>query len=301
MSTIYALFNPLSANRLGEEKANKLIGFFPNNDRIEFVDITTIKDYASLFAGLQPEDRVVICGGDGTINRFVNEIQDIKITNDVLYFATGSGNDFLREFNQSPEDGPVKINDYIYNLPIVTVEGKDYRFINGVGFGIDGYCCEVGDQLRNSSAKKINYTSIAIKGLLFHFKPRDAKVTVDGKEYNFKKVWIAPTMSGKYYGGGMMPIPEQSRDDRTDHVSICLFHGSGKLKTLMIFPNLFNGKHVKYKKNITILQGKNISVEYVTPCALQIDGETHLNIKRYDVRLADDCKSCECIAEKAEA
>ena len=43
-------------------------------------------------------------------------------------------------------DKPVKINKYIKGLPTVTVNGKDYRFINGIGFGIDGYCCEVGDE-----------------------------------------------------------------------------------------------------------------------------------------------------------
>ena len=44
------------------------------------------------------------------------------------------------------------------------------RFINGIGFGIDGYCCEVGDQLKAKSDKPVNYASIAIKGLLFHYK-----------------------------------------------------------------------------------------------------------------------------------
>ena len=91
----------------------------------------------------------------------------------------------------------------IQSLPTVTVNGKKHKFLNGVGFGIDGYCCEVGHQLK-SQKKHPNYTAIAIKGLLFHFKPVRATVVVDGQQYDFKKVWIAPTMFGRYYGGGMI-------------------------------------------------------------------------------------------------
>ena len=296
MSKVYALFNPLSANKLGENKAHELIKFYKEDGMLEFVDITTINDYKAFFDSLDAEDKVAICGGDGTINRFVNEIYDLDIKNEILYFATGSGNDFLRDLEKTPEDGPVKLNDYITDLPIVTVNGKEYRFINGVGFGIDGYCCEVGDRLRNSSAKKINYTSIAIKGLLFHYKPTNAVVTVDGKRYEFKKVWIAPTMVGRYYGGGMLPAPAQRREDRCDHVSVSLLHNSGKIKTLMIFPTLFKGEHIKKTKNATVIEGRNITVEFDRPVALQIDGETILNVTKYEVRLGNSCKK-DCEAE----
>ena len=285
MSRILALFNPLSANKLGKTKANKLTDFF-KDDVINFIDITTLKDYRTFAAELRDDDKIVVCGGDGTLNRFANEIYDLNIKNEILYFATGSGNDFLRDLGKAPDDGPVRINEYISNLPIVTVNGKDYRFVNGVGFGIDGYCCQVGDELRNSSTKAINYTSIAIKGLLFYYKPTNAVVTVDGVKREYKKVWIAPTMAGRYYGGGMLPAPEQRREDRTDHVSLSLLFGSGKLKTLMIFPSIFKGEHTKHKKHVEVIKGKHITVEFDRPVALQIDGETILNVKGYEVKTA---------------
>lgn len=55
------------------------------------------------------------------------------------------------------------------------------------------------------------YTSIAINGLLFHYKPTNAVVTVDGEMHTYHHVWLAPTMNGRYYGGGMMPTPAQRR------------------------------------------------------------------------------------------
>ena len=165
----------------------------------------------------------------------------------------------------------------------VTVKGKSYKFINGIGYGIDGYCCEVGDKMREAGDKKIDYTMIAIKGLLFHFKPADATITVDGKEYFYKKVWIAPTMHGRCYGGGMIPTPKQDRLNAEGSVSVMAFHGTSKLKTLMIFPSLFKGEHIKHTEAIAIHEGKEITVKFSHPASLQIDGETILDVSEYTV------------------
>ena len=236
------------------------------------------------FETLEPHDDVVIFGGDGTLNRIINQLSDVQINNDLYFYSSGTGNDFARDVGREGAQNPFLINEYIKNLPTVTVNEKKSRFINGVGFGIDGYCCEVGDKLK-AQGKQPNYTAIAIKGLLFHFKPVTAKVSVDGKEMEFKKVWIAPTMYGRYYGGGMMATPKQNRnaDDKT--ISLMLFHGSSKLKTLMIFPSIFTGKHVKNSKYISIFEGKSISVSFDRPSPLQIDGETILNVTKYSVEV----------------
>ena len=87
------------------------------------------------------------------------------------------------------------------------------------------------------------------------------------------------TMKGKCYGGGMIPAPEQKRDDPEGNLSLTLFHTSGRLKTLMIFPSIFKGEHVKKKKNVTVLSGKEILVEYSAPRPAQIDGETVKDVK----------------------
>ena len=165
----------------------------------------------------------------------------------------------------------------------VEVDGNTYRFVNGVGYGIDGYCCEEGDRLKAKSDKPVNYTAIAIKGLLFFFHPTNARVTVDGVTHEYKKVWIAPTMNGRYYGGGMMAAPDQDRLNKNGTVSLMVWHGSGKLSTLMAFPGIFKGEHVNNKKMIDIHTGHEISVEFDRPTALQIDGETVLGVTSYKV------------------
>lgn len=275
----YVLYNPIAGGGNAEQEVKKLSGILTGE--VEFLDVTKIEDYSAFVQDMAAEDAVVICGGDGTLNRFVNNAKGALQGRKVLYYACGSGNDFLRDIEHT--DGqPVELNPYIENLPVVCAEGKEYLFLNGVGYGIDGYCCEVGDDMRLQSDKPVNYTSIAIKGLLFHYKPTGATVVVDGKEHRFEKVWLAPTMNGRFYGGGMLPAPEQRREN--DKLSVMVFHGSGKLKTLMIFPSLFKGEHVKHSKNVSVLSGNEITVKFDEPRALQIDGETIRGVSEYTAR-----------------
>lgn len=277
MATAYILYNKKagSSNNFESVKDLELI----INDSIKYIDVCDISNYRTFINGLNKDDYIILAGGDGTINRFVNNIENIDFDNKILYFPNGTGNDYAHDRGYSKESTPFLINDDIKDLPIVTVKNKSYRFLNGVGYGIDGYCCEVGDKLKEIPGKKINYTAIAIKGLLFHYKPTNARVTVDGKTKFYKKVWIAPTMNGRYYGGGMMPTPDQKRNSGL--ISTMIFHNSSKLKTLTIFPSIFKGTHVKNKKYVEILEGKEITVEFDRPVSLQIDGETILDVSSY--------------------
>ena len=273
------LHNPLAGHGTHEEQITRIVNMYGENSSVE--DITKIESYASLLSSLDPDDVIIICGGDGTLNRFVNDTEGIEISQDILYYPLGTGNDFLRDIEKPFDCDPFSVKGYLQKLPQVEINGKKYRFINNVGFGIDGYCCEVGDKLKAESTKPVNYTAIAIKGLLFHFSPVNATIVVDGKTYNYKKVWLAPTMNGRYYGGGMIATPEQKRDDPNGDLSVMLFYGKGRLKTLMVFPSIFKGEHIKHTKMVAIHKGKEISVTFDKPTALQIDGETILGITSY--------------------
>lgn len=280
--TYHVLYNPYAGNGCGRENAQKLKNLLPEEE-LKYYDITALDGYAGFFREIGPTDPVVLTGGDGTINRFVNETEGLSIPNDILYFAAGTGNDFMNDLEKKPGEKPFSIKKYLCDLPKVSVNGKTCRFLNGIGYGIDGYCCEVGDQLREKSDKPVNYAAIAIKGLLFHFKPANATVIVDGKEHSFKRVWLAPTMNGRFYGGGMMIAPKQDRLNPNKEVSVVLMHGSGKLKTLIVFPSIFKGEHMKHTEMCTAFTGHDITVRFDRPTALQIDGETVTGVTEYSV------------------
>ncbi len=280
----HILFNPHAGNGTAKEETLKIKSIL-SEDELVFCDMTEIKSYADFFAGVSDEENILISGGDGTLNRFINDTDGIEIHNKIYYFATGSGNDFLHDIGVE-KGNVVEITKYLGNLPTVIINGKESKFLNAIGYGIDGYCCEVADELRKMPDKKIDYTGIAIKGLLFYYKPTTATVTVDGVTKTFKNAWIAPTMNGRYYGGGMNAAPEQNRLNPEGKVSFLTMYGAGRIRTLILFPSIFKGEHIKNKKMVEIIEGHEITVKFDRPVAAQIDGETVLGVTEYTVKSA---------------
>lgn len=279
----FILYNPHAGNGTGKERARALDGILDGAK--EYHSMTDVIYEYFFESVIENGSTIVICGGDGTLNRFINDCQNIP-DNKILYYPCGSGNDFYFDITGNKNGKPIEINEYLKNLPTVTVNGKKRRFLNGVGYGIDGYCCEIGDKQRSENpGKEINYAGIAVKGLLFHFKPRNAAVTIDGTTEKYKKTWLAPTMNGRCYGGGMIPTPDQKRKGNDKKLSLLLFHGSGKLKTLVIFPSIFKGEHLKHGECCKVIEGKEITVRFDKPTAIQIDGETILGVTEYSAKI----------------
>lgn len=279
----YLLINKKTNNENYEERVNEL----KSNLDTEYKELLVSDEgfsHKAFIESLKEDDEIILCGGDGTLNYFLNHVDCDNLKNNVYLYPTGTGNDFLNDLGKINTKEPVLINEYLKNLPTVTINDKKMKFINGVGYGIDGYCCEVADKQRLKSNKPINYTAIAIKGLLFHFKKRISTIKIDGETYQFKNVWLTPTMKGRFYGGGMMVAPNQDRvNDK--NLSVVVYKTRSKLKALMVFPSIFKGEHIKKEKVVKVFKGKDIEVSFNIPCALQVDGETILNVKSYKVCL----------------
>lgn len=286
---VHILYNPKS--NCGKDFDNILenVKDFYKDTQTSSVDITLVDDIKALFTGFDDGDDVVIVGGDGTLNVMCNKLRGNEIKNRVFLYKAGTGNDFLRDVLGEDSDAQVvQINEYIDNLPVVTINGKEYLFINNVGYGIDGKVCTAAEDMREKGKKDINYTTLAIKLLLTSYKSNGAKVTVDGKTRSFKRVWLAPVMNGLFYGGGMMPAPKQDRNG-TD-LSCCVIHSACALQILMLFPSLFKGEHIKDKKKVDIMSGKEIKVVFDAPQDVQIDGEIIRDVYEISTRKFSSAK-----------
>ena len=280
MKNYVVLYNPLANNGRAEEAARKLENILTDGE-IRYVDIAALGSFYDFFISCDDDCIVILTGGDGTLHHFVNDTRGLKIKQKIYYYGAGSGNDFLNDLGKERGDAPFDIKEYISDLPIVRVNGKEYRFVNNVGYGIDGYACEKGDEIRANTNKPINYTTIAIKGLLYDFTPRNATVTIDGVTKEYKKVWLAPAMNGRFFGGGMMITPEQDRLDPEGKLSFAIAHDLSRARIIPIFPEIFKGTHVRHTKYIELVKCDEVTVKFDSPCALQIDGETILGVTEY--------------------
>ena len=282
---IYVLYNTTSGSHCGEERIKeKVRSVFPGED-ISLASTLSVEDKQSYIDKICKDDRLVLVGGDGTLNHFINAIEDREYPFPIYCYAAGTGNDFIHDVIGEKSDEFVKINEYITKLPEIEVNGENYRFINGIGYGIDGWACEMGDKLRvKNGGAAPNYTTIALKGLLYKFKTVNARVTIDGETREYKNVWMAPTMNGRYFGGGMMVTPPQDRLNEQRNLSIVVVSCKSRFKLLTIFPKIFKGNHVKHTEVFHLFTGKDVSVEFDRPIALQIDGETVLGVTKYTAK-----------------
>lgn len=281
---IQILMNPTANNGKGSDAGEILEGIFKNSE-INITNITKINNVAEFVSSFGKNDIIIVSGGDGTMSRFASDVYNLNLQQQIFLYPCGSGNDFLRDVRERAkiENKLVSLNEFIKELPKVTVKGITRYFINGIGFGIDGYCCEEGDKVRATSTKPVNYTNIAIGGLLGKYHPANAEITVDGVTKTYNRVWLAPTMLGRYYGGGMMITPSQDRLNKEKTVSSAVWYGTGKLGILPKFPSVFKGEHVKYTKSFEIRTGHEVKVVFDRPQALQIDGETITDVTSYSV------------------
>lgn len=83
MLTYHILYNPHAGSGRGQEATYRLNVLLPD-DRLLFRDITEIDDYGAFFRSLRDDDRVVIAGGDGTLNRFINDTAPLQIDGETI-------------------------------------------------------------------------------------------------------------------------------------------------------------------------------------------------------------------------
>jgi len=279
----YLIYNKKSDNGHGcctaKAKAKELEAVFAD---LKLLDSNEL-DLNEFSKSLTKDDSLILCGGDGTINYFINHVEDLDNLAYKFYFVeSGTGNDFVRDLKKDEATGIFLINEVVKELPVVEVKGNKYRFINGIGFGIDGECCRVAEEQKAAGVAKIDYTAITIKLLLFKYKRPKAEVILDdGKVRHYKKVYLASVMNGQYYGGGMQVAPKQVR--RSGELSFVVFHGPCRLGALMAFPSIFKGELVKKTKVCQTKKCKKATVKFSVPTTLQIDGEVVKDVTEYTV------------------
>ena len=97
-------------------------------------------------------------------------------------------------------------------------------------------------------------------------------------------------MKGRYYGGGMNATPAQDRMNPDGTLSVMLFYGKGSVATLMAFPSIFEGTHIRHTDMVAIHEGRDIHVKFDSPRAIQIDGETITGVIEYHAYTASLAK-----------
>jgi len=196
------------------------------------------KVYETLYAGYASEVarelstnasehiKLIVVGGDGTINEVVNGISDFtKVSLGVI--PAGTGNDFAR--NLGIKGTPEAILDDIMQckhtdkLDLGVVHWESLRrkriFAISSGVGFDALVCKKNSVSRMKSISnalhlgKFSYLIITVQSI-FSLKTFDAEIDInDGISTKLKKVIFSCAMNLMAEGGGIKMAPHASAKD----------------------------------------------------------------------------------------
>lgn len=272
------LYNPLSRN--GQKKhfiKNIVRKLERQGQEVKTKNILEIDNVTTFVDSLDPFDRIILVGGDGTLNRLANKIYGMNYPNPLYMYQAGTGNDFMRSLKTKAKI--VLIKPYLNNLPTVQYNGINSYFLNGAGAGLDGLVIYLVNHSDKKRSKK-NYFRYALKGFK---KAKRHAVTL---EYNNKKVhipdaWMVSVMNSPYAGGGMKMAPQASRHERS--FDVVVVRKIPKFLLTLIFPTIYLGWHTFFKRYVSIYRTESIKVSYEEDQYMQIDGEDVYPIRSFEV------------------
>ena len=221
--------------------------------------------------------RLVVVGGDGSVNEVVNGIADAHGV-ELAVIPRGTGWDFVRTFD-SPRDldaaVDVALTGSVREVDLGTVTyrtwgGEDARsvFANVASAGISGAIAQRANESSKALGGKVSYYWATL-AVFVGWQTGEMRVTVDGESRNGKMI-DAVVCNGRYLGGGMMMCPEAEPDDGV--FDVLLIGDVTKRDLLLVLPKTYKGNHLPHPR-LELLRGKVVTVESAEPLPIELDGE----------------------------
>ena len=212
-------------------------------------------------------DRVVIGGGDGTLNAAASGLVGTGLPLGVI--PLGTANDLARTLGipSDPEEAAQVIAaGRLRRVDLGEVNGLPFFNVASVGFGVDLTRALTRDAKRRWGA--LGYVVAALRALE-RLKPFSVEIIENDTTHRSRTVHIA-VGNGRHYGGGMT-ISEHARidDGRLDLYSLEV---ESFWRMLRLAPALRSGRHGAWAE-IRTLSGTEFELRTRRPRSVNTDGE----------------------------
>jgi len=257
--------------------------------RVELLDHPGLEAVCAALA--ESPDCVLLFGGDGTLNRYLELLLEAQLP--VLMVPTGSGNDFamangvknaadaLSVFQSWARGaGATRMVD-IAEVALHDAKGTPGRRHFGccVNIGVDAEAVYRANRLPNWLKARGGYLIGALLALI-EFRPQSYTIVTESK--TTERLWFIAGLNTPTYGGGLKIAPHASVTDRKLELALC--DAVSRLALLRYIPRLFSGR----VQDIPFLRFRTVEsfrVETGTPQAVCADGEV-LGFTPIEVKLA---------------
>ena len=227
--------------------------------------------------------RIYACGGDGTLNEVVQGAaghDNVAVT----VFSGGSGNDFVKIFDDPKAffELPRLLDAETAAFDLIDCNGKYSLNICSVGLdariGVDVANYKRLPLLHGFSAYVASTVVNVIRGIYEHYV-----IEIEGETIDADQTTLC-VCNGRFYGGGLNPVPEA---DPTDGMWDVLM--GKKISRPQVPGEVGKYKDGRYKelpRLVRHFRTKSLKITCDKPTAIQLDGEQQ-TITAADMHVSD--------------
>ncbi|HUH17360.1 MAG TPA: diacylglycerol kinase family protein [Methylomirabilota bacterium] len=263
----------------GGGRPARIVGWLRNRPELRgggLVEVTSRSGEAESLAaraGARGYRRVIVVGGDGTIQEVVNGLLAAPAPPSLGIVPLGSGNDLARSLGLPTDTGrawrvAVGAAERRVDVAVASGNGGTRRFASAGGIGFDAQVAAAMAVRRGWQRGRAGYLLTTL-GELRRFVNRRVRLSVDGTVITRDVLFVA-IANGAYYGGGMKIAPGASLDDGM--LDLCVVGDVSRLTALRQIPGLYRGTHVRHPA-VEMLSGRQIEVEGDEETRIHLDGE----------------------------
>lgn len=300
----FVIVNPVAGSGRGLIDFPQISRLLRNDDIRHDAVFTEHKHHATelaVTAANQGYRRIIVIGGDGTLNEVVNGlfIQKAVEPREILLavIAVGTGNDWVRTFGipQHYSEAIRAIREgrsFLQDVGTVTYTESHYtqtRYMaNVAGLGFDAYVISTFNHLKMKGYKGGWMYLYSILKSYFRYKSSGARIWVDDKVVFNDLMFSLAIGICKYNGGGVQQLPNALADDGLLDLTIIRpvhwWHIVFRLK------KLFNGD-IYQIGHVIHAQGRKVKIEAAPLIQLEADGElmggtpVEVNIRQRAIRV----------------
>jgi diacylglycerol kinase (ATP) len=229
-------------------------------------------------AALRGATRLVVVGGDGSVNEVANGLTGIAEPPELAIIPRGTGWDFVRTFDIPRRvedaaavalDGDVRTVD-TGRVTYRTWDGAEASavFVNVASAGMSGAIAQRANETTKALGGKASYL-LATFAVFARWSATDLRITV-GDEERSGRMFDVIVANGRFFGGGMQMCPNAIPDDGLfDVVTIGDVTKGDLIRTM---PKIYRGTHLPHPK-AELLRGQTVTVTGEEPVPVEIDGE----------------------------
>ena len=269
---ILLFYNPNSGSGVFRNNLDRIIDRLQVNG-YQVVPVRAARDRVlnTVFQTLRQEEysRILVAGGDGTINTCVNAMVDHDIHLPIGLLPAGTANDFAYYF-ELPSDLNLQMDVALGNKTTKADVGKvnSKCFINVCAMGALVDVSQKTDPNLKTALGQMAYYLTAMTELR-QVHPIPVKLTTPDKTYE-EQIYFMVVMNGESAGGFRKLSPESSMND--GKLDVIAFR---KMPIMEFGPLLFevvNGRHPE-NKNVLYFQTDQLTIESEENLYTDVDGE----------------------------